>query len=519
MSPYQISRFSNLVRNWQKDLVRTVRKRFIFTRLGELGVSLLFAVVSAQAATPAFVQSTEQFGLGGGAATVNVNDTVKLGFGQPTQSGNAIVAGFVTGDVNIDFTVTDNGSNSYTCVQGADATNNQNAVLCYTFGGAVANIVTFTCTSSTGMYGFFISEWANVTAIDVSHGNSGTGTSITAGSFTPTVTGDLIIQLADDDSVVPGGGTVTTYTVGSQSNITWALLAVDKIQLIGAQWGVYNSVAALNSTFTKSHSGRWASVAIALKAGASGSVPTGMYISTIKHIWLTGSPWDASGRVEQFPCQAGNLVYFAWMSGTPDTLTSIADSNSNTYTQTGATFNGGSTTETHNFYAASATVSPAQTITITGSYTGASALAYCITGAAASPLDATATNNGNQTTGVTTLGPTITFTPAVVGELTFAQVGQAGNTIINVTGTGQRFHSAPWSGEAISVGGFDENNGWASFVSTSLSSQSYSWTEFNNTTAPGPWVSRADGFKPPASAATPGMNKRMKLEQLDGPGI
>ena len=470
-------------------------------------IAVIFSVVlllpvctrSAHAATPAIIQTADCIESVQGGSPNSSGQYLTCEFGQPTKAGNAIVVSYSSGVTAIDLAVTDNGSNAYTCYQEADGGNNQNVVLCVAPNAAPASQLKFTATADIrSMSGPAILEVTNVGPVDVTPvGNTGTSDTITSGSFTPATTGDFVCQIANQDGQT---STPTTFTVGSQANITWAFAAQDRAMWTALQCGVYNSTAALNPGLTQGSSESFVSLSIALKATSAGSAPSGMYITALKHLWLTTDDsqryYTTSPRTEAFACPAAsNLAYFAWIGATEnsDTITAVTI-NGTSMTQTGAAYNGSADSITHNYYYQDATLGPNQTLVMTGSFTTPTAIAYCITGAATSAFKQTATNSGDATSESATLGPTIAdLTPEGSSGITFAQVGVSLNTVIGTDGSGN-IHSCFYSNEALSTSGCDQNNGWGALPFSSSASQSFSWNLDSSTTAVGAWASRADEF-------------------------
>lgn len=449
----------------------------------------------ANSTVPEFVSGAYDFTLDGrGGIRVSSGDTFEMRLGQPSIAGNAILAGFTTGITSNDYTVTDDGNNSYSCVEGNDNGNSQNAVICYALNASPAQTITITAGSSAPqMWGFWVQTFRNVNALDASNGGGGSGSSISAGSITPSQSGDLFVTYVYNDSYDLDGSNPVTWTAGSQSDISWQLSAADRLGHGAVEWGVYDSTAPLNPAMRQSVSSNYVAVAVAFKAASAGGPQTGPYIASIHHLWLTFSGFDTSGRVEQNPCpSSANLLYLASIGADPDNLTGVSDSQSNAWGPTGASVANSSLTQS--FYSANAAVSPSMTFTLTGSYADASALMYCAGGASTWAFDGTRTNTGNTGTAGSTFGPTVSIVPSTASGIVFAQVGVDWNTINGVTGSGQYVHTDWWSAENESLEGLDQNNGWASQVYTSTSPISWTWHVVNSSLAVGDWASRADSF-------------------------
>ena len=164
-------------------------------------------------------------------------------------------------------------------------------------------------------------------------------------------------------------------------------------------------------------------------------------------------------------------------------------------TETGSSVNDGVST-IHSYYIQNTTLAPTQNLFLTGTFEEASAIAYCIANANSSSFQQRVTISGNQQTATTaTLGPTVSVTPNFAGDLLFADVGVANNTIRGLTGTGQSFHSEFWSEETINTNGLDQNNGWGVMTSPNTSSQSFIWNLFDTADdAVGNWISESNEF-------------------------
>ena len=473
--------------------------------------------VAAFAQVPSLVQvhdCSEMWGdypVQGSAIAIYRSSTAECRLPVGAKAGNTIVVGFTDDNANSGQTVGDDKSDSYTCASFADTTNGEKIFLCYaTNVTADAQHITINLGSSGTPYvNPWVAEFTNVAnvAADCTHGHNASGTSVTAGSCTPSASGDLVVQSFWNDY----GVQVTGITAGSQSNITWSLLVADRATGVGAQWGVYNSTSALNATMsiTAATAGS-VSEAIFLKAGSSGSVPSGIRVVAAKDMWMNNSgassaPFTSGTRTEQFPCPStANLMYLAWIGGPVASLTSVTDSHSQTWTATGAGVLNDS--YSRSFYQAAATVSTDQTVTVTaslGSGAGADGTPklYCVIGAATAPFDQTQTATGNQTVAGSTL-TTVSITPSAASGVIFVSAGNAFNTLSGLTGTGQWFHSGFSTGEIASnlaLNGVDQNNGWGMIIPPDTSSITFTWNNYLTSTADGQWVARADSFLAPAA--------------------
>lgn len=428
-----------------------------------------------------------------------------------TGVGNTIVA-FATFTPGDTVTFTDDKSNTYFLgATRADATNGQNVSMFYASNVAASSHpqLRLTRSASEAFATGFAMECTNVAtaaAIDVTTGNNAASNTITAGSATPLVTGDLVVQAYwNDYTLTP----VTGITTSNQTNIPWNLMIADRVQNIGGQWGVYASTSALNPTMAQtSGTTGFNSVAIFLKGASAGTAfPTygagkSPVITAAKTFWsATSATYDTLPRTEQFPCAAtNNSMVVEWLGGTGETLTSVSDSASNTWTQTAAAvcFGGGGGCA-HAYYTQNATISPSQTITINGSATTASAKFYCISGGSTTAFfDKNASASGNQASAGNLNA--VSITPSTSNGLVLGTISVALTTITGTTGSNQYFTGCFWSLQTGTGGGCDQNNGWTYYQNPNTTAVNFTWTD--GAAAAGDWVGWADAFEGPASATS-----------------
>jgi hypothetical protein len=199
----------------------------------------------------------------------------------PTTAGNAVIVGFTFSN-NPTPTVTDDQNNRYNIVEKYnDAADNHSVAVVAAFNvSAGARKISVCFNSDPGTYVQpMATEFDNVIAVDGSGaGSNGTGTSVTTGSLTPTVSGDLVYQI-----VFSLSASQSSFIAGSQGNIAWNLLSADLTDGWAAQYGVYDSTSAINPTMSMGTNQKWVSAAILLEAGTSGSVPSGMRIVHLVH--------------------------------------------------------------------------------------------------------------------------------------------------------------------------------------------------------------------------------------------
>jgi hypothetical protein len=405
-----------------------------------------------------------------------------------TVAGNAIIAG-VTFAGNPILTVTDDKGDAYAVERTYyDSADGQSVAIAAAFNVASGARRLSACFNANpnGYVQAVATEFSDVTGFDfATPGATGTGTSVTSGSATPSLAGDLVYQLTTslNFSNFPNQ---TSFAPGSQSNITWTLLSADTDDGLAAEYGVYGSTAALNPAMTLGSGQHWASVAVFLTTGQTGSVPTGMRIVHLDHqsVATSNTPGDVQFTTPthfQIP-SSGNLIV-AMMGGgyQGQTITSLTDSNSNSWQQAGSVyqFSGGSANTVQTMYAGNANASNNLAVTVKWSGTNGdfNILFYDIAGAAAQPFDTangttgTATNFGSYT-------PPFTISAAAAGELVLSDIIVDFNTVSGMTQSGQLFDADWFSGEAPSgPQPLDQNNGWGHFVSVSSSAINFTWSQ------------------------------------------
>jgi hypothetical protein len=316
--------------------------------------------------------------------------------------------------------------------------------------------------------------------------------------MTPTVVGDLAYQVVFN---IPTQQ--SAFTAGSQSNISWSLLSADLMDGWAAQYGLYNSTSAINPALAMGTSQKWVSAAVLLKTGTSGGVPSGMRIVHLMHenIPVTPAAGGTGGSFAnplslQFP-SSGNLLVAMIGGGLACTVTSITDTNQNTWTQAGATQTIAGNDTVQAYYAENA-ISGNLDLTVQWSATDGdqTIFFYDVTGAAASPLDTTAGSSGSQSVAGNLTMP-FTITPAGANEIMFEEVIWDYNTASGLLGQGQFFDTNTFDGETQSgVSPVDQNNGWGHALTTSTAPVGITWETMYSGLAVGNWAGMAAAFTP-----------------------
>src|ERR1022692_3917586 len=189
---------------------------------------------------------------------------------EPAQAGNTIVVGVKSYNTG-SFSVSDDKSNTYGAAKGSVVDGNSAYLAIYVSTNVVGGTRTISFNQTSVNADFTevsVSEYYNVTAVDTSHcsgWSSGSSSTISAGSLTPTVAGDLIWQYAINSGA--GGASpnaVSSFSAGtSPSGISWQLLGTSLHDGDAVQAGVYNSTATITPQFTSGSSEDWSSCAVA----------------------------------------------------------------------------------------------------------------------------------------------------------------------------------------------------------------------------------------------------------------
>ncbi len=398
-----------------------------------------------------------------------------------TTAGNAVIVGFTFAN-NPTPTVTDDQNDSYTIVaSGYDSAQTQSIGIAAAVGvKAGARVISLCFSADPGSnVQPMASEFSNVVAVDgPGSTNSGSGTTATAGSLTPTASGDLVYQIVTSLSFAQ-----TAFTASSQSGASWNLLSADLMDGWAGQYGVYALTSAIDPALTLGTSDYWFSAAILLRAGSTGGAPGGLRVVHLVHENLpenvaaggNGSEWPNPTLLE-LPC-SGNLLVAMVGGGTPVYSTAISDSVNGAWMQAGMSQSG-----TQAFYVPSAACSNDLAVTANwtgtiGPYNDYTILFYDVAGAAASPYDtvifATGSQNATESSG-DTLTMSYTLTPATQNELILSENMWAFNTGSGLQG--QLFDGNTFSGESVSgPEPVDENNGWGHVITTSGAPVSFVW--------------------------------------------
>jgi hypothetical protein len=459
--------------------------------------------------TPTIVQYYSQSQIGQFQLNQGFNNggTFSIRLPNKTLSGNALIVAFQghpdrgTSCTFATSDITDDGSNSYAAGPTANqVTDNQFAFIFIAAniaaGTQVISVKDTSCGPTvTGLFSAQVIEVAHIdtsSPLDASSSNTAnTATSVTAGSMTPTLSGDFLFQV-----VFRSGGSqvATSFTAGSQPNITWALNTGDILVGQATQIGVYNSTSAINPTMTMAGSADYLSLAIALKPSSAGTLPAaGIHVVGEVH----ENVWNGQARTQtiQWPTQGKCMIATILTGGTAYHLSSNpTDDNSDTWNNTGAPPGTQPQHDAQIFYATNTTPGN-RTLTLTWNATSpghGTIILDDVGGVTQCNFDVDVTSAGNQT-----VAGNITFssiTPTNSPGLIITCTGNDNTTIGGFNDATQPFIASTWTGESTAGPvDIDENNGFGHYYNPDTSAVTFVWTEFYAVAA-GTWGGRAAAF-------------------------
>jgi hypothetical protein len=430
-------------------------------------------VDEAQTPNPQLVQWTSTENTGNFVVTGGGTYDIRLP--QGSQAANCLVLFGTAHTFTGEGRVTDNLGNKWS--QGPSVTSGTQLAFSFYVTNIVADtrVVHWSPANDTTLVSLSLYEFANCansSVLDKSSTHSGSGTTITAGSLTPTASGDILIQWTYINGTVSDGA-VSAFTVGSQPNIAWRLGTSDLGDAVAMQWGVYNSTSAINPTMRQTTSGDTAflSIALALKTSTSGNYrPPGVRVIGIQHLdtSLTG---NGSPLAIPFPTY-GNAVCAGLYGSSTNVINTWTDNFGNIYEPAIISNQFGHYLSI--YCASNAKTGGGMILTLTTSSLGAvdTIFLYDIVGAA--------------TTGM--IGRTVTFggvapnhdpislptlSPVQSQDLFLFALGNDGNSVSWATGI--YYVSTTFTGESGNNVPVDRNDGFAVFYSDAMLSVTPTW--------------------------------------------
>jgi hypothetical protein len=472
-----------------------VRRFLIF-----VAVSLLCSFAWSQ--TPTLVQSVW------GENSLNYNSAgwpgnpplyYAIEFPEPSQPGNLLVcSAFISQSPTL--TISDDkgetwstGGSNYPF---KDSNNNSEFIWYMANNSGGVRQVKVNSTTNPGYASVTCSEFYNLATSNPLDGNgschNANGTTL-AGTATGTVTsGDLIYFVSYGNAA-----TSASFTAGSQSNISWALDAVDLIDGYAVQHGVYSATASFTPQMTAGTSGSYTSCEVMFKAASAGTAPT--QTMRIVHLGHFSLPNSGTTQKIQMP-SSGNLLVASFTAG-GDSISGISSTPSNTWSSTGGAVSGGPSlnASAQIYYAANASTATSLIASVTraGTLANDNLLIYDITGANTSPLDKdSGALSGTQSSQVSSFATCSScLTPSSSGELVILNANQDWCTGTAVTApSGALFDSAFTTMNSVNgAQPVDQNGEWAHLYNTGTSAISATWTMSCDEAELG-WAGRAAAF-------------------------
>jgi hypothetical protein len=420
---------------------------------------------------------------------------------QGDSSNNLIVVAFSWAGTATLTSLSDNNGNAWTTGASCNDSGSprRNIRILYAMGAkAGTQDLTLTFSASVAEVHLRATEFYNVSVLSAVDGTpsctastSNFGPFIAAGSITTTVDNDLIYHYGIDNKDLCCTNPVTSFAVGTD----FSLLPSDRHLGHFAQWQVQATHGSINPTMTVNQGSNdaFGSGAIALKAASAGTAPS----AGIRMVREYHTSIDNTAYVVQWPC-SGNLTVVAQGEHSTDHLiSSITDSDSNTFTKVTPPSPVNSYPQV--FYAANQTCTNPNTRTMTinnaaGGATGVPVI-YDITGANSSPYDNVAGVNyptqsaagGSSCPGAagsdTDHAPDLT--PNAGPGLAIAVLNNGTGPTCAVRGAGYVHDSAWYTGDSDQSTLMDSANGFAHKYYSGASTLDFHWDWANSSATNG----------------------------------
>jgi hypothetical protein len=426
-------------------------------------------------------------------------------FPEPTQPGNLLVCSAMSGDGGgPTFSISDDKGEAWSSAGSKFPFDGgfgaiQNIWYVANNAGGVRQVKVTASNNSGGYNAVTCSEFYNVATSSPVDGTANCnsvnpGTTL-AGMATGSVTnGDLIYFVSFNDNV----GATSSFTAGSQPNVSWNLDAVDVADGYAVQHGVYSATTSFTPQMTTGTAGTYTSCQVMFKSASAGTAPTqAMRIVHLGHFVI---PNSGTTQNVQMP-SSGNLLVASFTGG-GDSISNIASAPSNTWSSTGPVAGGPNyTASSQIYYAANASTASTATMAITrsGSLANDTVLVYDITGANAAPFDTDSGGQDGTLNSVETSFTTCTscLTPAATNELVILNANQdwCTGTAVN-SPSGALFDSAFTTMNSVDgPENVDQNGEWGHLYNTTTAAITTNWTMSCDEAEYG-WAGRVAAFKP-----------------------
>lgn len=326
------------------------------------------------AATPTFVQGTgsdinDNNGITGNAYIINLPNQ--------TGAGNAIVLSIAYPfNASRTFAISDSCGDTWpaaTITAGTASAGNMNAKT-YVLPNATGSCLhTLTVTFDTFIkpFQYTLAEFNNIATSGAADGSHSTASaacsSIAAGSYTPTTNNDangghLIWNYAISNDLVGTTAGTQASAISKTGGVSPAFMHANNISSIPSvsSFDIQTTNGATNPGFgvTQSSSTNCVDTSVALKVASAGTAPpAGIRVKRLLHV-TDVNPIAGGANVFLFPSDGNLLVASIAAGDNLEAITSITDSNSQSYTNPGAAGN------SQVFYHQNATSGNAMTLTV-----------------------------------------------------------------------------------------------------------------------------------------------------------
>jgi hypothetical protein len=472
-------------------------------RLLFISILIVWGSSLGLAQTPTHVQSVwgeNSLGYNVGGWPGNPALYYAIEFPEPTLAGNLLVCSAVSGG-SPSFTISDDKGETWSTGGSGfpfrDSNGNSEFLWYMANNTGGVRQVKVTSTSNPGFVSVTCSEFYNVAASSPLDGTAGCNT-VSSSTLTGTATGtlaggDLIYFVAYSKNATGA----SSFTAGSQANISWVLDAVDLIDGYAVQHGVYSTTASFTPQMTTGSSGSYTSCEVMFKAASAGTAPTQpMHIVHLGHFSL---PNSGTTQNIQMP-SSGNLLIASFTAG-GDWISGITSTPANTWTATGALAGGSEAgVSSQIFYVGNASTAATMQVAVTraGTLSWDNVLIYDVAGASASPFDQ---DSGGQTGSLSSAVSSFTtcsncLTPSTTGEMVILNANQDWCTGTAVTSpSGALYDSAFTTMDSVDgAQPIDQNGEWAHLYNVNTSAITATWTMVCDE-AEYTWAGRVATFK------------------------
>jgi len=476
----------------------------------QLVPALVCLLVPSQlwSATQTLVQYHSQ---GGTSANFSVNAGTKYNvtLPNPVTAGNALV--MVCYSASATGSVTASSSPANTWINGPTATDIATGTklsmwyaLNVTAGITVVSVSPQNSSARWQCAAYEFNNVATSAAADGSASNSTTSdpsAAMTAGTFTTTTSGDLLINSCFIDGVYASDQNPTSFAVGSNSGINWKFAATSLGWAVATEYGQQNAAATINPQMLQNTSAHFICVSQALKSATAGGTLAGMHIVGITSEDTANFP--SSNVIHLQMPVAGNLVAVSYEGATNQVINSITSNPSPAGGWLQRSLSQPPTGQNAQFFAGENFSGSNNTmLTITQSVlTSTNTINLIdISGAATVPFDTQVTDSGGQ--GNNSDLTTASIVPSTSNGLVFGKLTVSGNTVGGIT-TAPIFTSCTFgTGEIGNDVPCDRNNGNGNYKNPNTSPVVFTWRFLDSVPVNG-WGFAAVAFQAAAGSSAP----------------